>query len=377
MPESQLRYPDLPESLLRIVEARHHDPFEVLGRHDQGDGTAIVRVLLPRAERVRIGKGDIDLSRIEGTDLFVWEGPASAVDERYQISWYDKQGQVHSQYDPYSFGPQIPDFDLHLFGEGRHWHAYRFLGARQREIDGITGFQFGVWAPGATRVSVVGAFNNWDGREHQMRVRAGSGVWELFIPGLEADTHYKFELRSAEGVPMVKIDPYANAFQERPDNACILHAPSDFAWSDQDWLEARAKANWQRQPMSVYEVHLGSWRRAEDGSFLNYRALAEQLTAHCQEMGFTHIELLPITEHPLDASWGYQATGYFAPTARFGSPDDFRYFIDYLHAHGMACCSTGCRPTSRETPSPSPATTAPHCTSTPIRARASTRTGAR
>ena len=335
MPETQLRYPNLPEPLLRIVEARHHDPFAVLGCHDQGDGTLIARVLLPRAERVRIDKGDIELSRIEGTDLFVWQGPATAIEGHYKLSWYDKQGSVHIQYDPYSFGPQIADFDLHLFGEGRHWHAYRFLGAHQREVDGIRGFHFGVWAPGATRVSVVGSFNNWDGREHQMRVHPGSGVWEIFVPGLEPEALYKFELRSAEGIPMVKIDPYASAYQARPENGCILKAPSAFAWADDEWLAQRASTNWQRAPMSVYEVHLGSWRRDSEGGFLNYRELARQLAEHCEEMGFTHVELLPITEHPLDASWGYQATGYFAPTARFGTPEDFRFFVDYLHARGI------------------------------------------
>ena len=335
MSESQLRYPDLPEFLLRIAEARHHDPFSVLGRHDNGDGTATVRVMLPRAERARLDGGGAELSRIEGTDLFVWQGPAEQVSGHYRISWYDQHGRTHVQYDPYVFPAQLGDFDLHLFGEGRHWHAYRFLGAHQRTVDGIAGFLFSVWAPGAARVSVVGDFNQWDGREHPMRARGGTGVWELFIPELSPGGLYKFELRAASGAAMVKIDPYANGFQKRPDNACRLLAPSAFTWSDADWLAQRAERNWQRMPMSVYEVHLGSWRRDENGGFLGYRTLAEQLAEHCVEMGFTHVELLPITEHPLDASWGYQATGYFAPTARFGDPDDFRYFVDHLHRHGI------------------------------------------
>ncbi|EIC21684.1 1,4-alpha-glucan branching protein GlgB [Thiorhodovibrio frisius] len=334
---------NLPEPLRLIVEARHHDPFEVLGRHALEDGRAVVRVFLPQAERVRLNGGQLELDRVPGTDLFVWEGDAELVAGHYLIDWYDKQGQVHTQYDPYLFGPQLSDFDLHLFGEGRHWHAYRFLGAHQRRLegtgergeDGIEGFAFAVWAPSAARVSVIGEFNDWDGRVHPMRVRPGTGVWELFIPGLAPDQLYKFEIRDQAGLPLVKIDPYGNAFQKRPETAAILQGPSAFQWRDAQWLEQRAKRNWQEQPLSVYEVHLGSWQRAEDGGFLNYRDLAERLGDYCATMGFTHIELMPVTEHPLDASWGYQATGYFAPTARFGTPDDFRFFVDHLHERGI------------------------------------------
>jgi 1,4-alpha-glucan branching enzyme len=321
----------LSEPLLRIIEARHHDPFEVLGRHEIGHGRVAVRAFLPDAARVRINEGSIDLERIEGTDLFVWEGPANQVAERYVLTWYDRQGQLYHHHDPYLFPCQVGDFDLHLFGEGRHWHAYRFLGAHQRAVEGVLGFQFAVWAPGATRVSVIGSFNQWDGRVHPMRVRGGSGVWELFIPGLEPGGLYKFELRDQSGAVHVKIDPYANAFQERPDTAAILQGPPTHQWQDQAWLERRSRLNWQKQPLSVYEVHLGSWKRDEEGLFLNYRELAHRLGEYCLDMGFSHVELMPITEHPLDASWGYQATGYFAPTARFGTPDDFRYFVDYLH----------------------------------------------
>jgi len=334
MSTASSQHHDLPEPLRRIVEARHHDPYAVLGRHDNGDGTATVRVFLPQAEQVRLN-GDIEMQRIEGTDLFVWEGAPERVEGPYRVHWQEEQGSLRSQYDPYVFTPQIGDFDLHLFGEGRHWHAYRFLGAHQRVIDGIRGFQFAVWAPSASRVSVVGDFNRWDGRVHMMRSRAGSGVWELFIPELEPGGFYKFEIRDQHGGVNVKIDPYANAFQRRPETAGVLTAPSEYAWGDAAWLERRATANWQRQPLSIYEVHLGSWQRAEDGGFLNYRELAERLGDYCTETGFTHIELLPVTEHPLDASWGYQATGYFAPTARFGTPDDFRYFVDHLHRRGI------------------------------------------
>jgi len=324
----------LPEPLKRIVEARHHDPFDVLGRHVRG-ATCHLLAFLPRAERVRVIESGIELERIPGTDLFEWEGDPEWVPERYRLNWYDAHGTVHHDYDPYCFPPQLGDFDLHLFGEGRHWHAYRFLGAHPRVVDGVEGVLFAVWAPNAERASVVGDFNAWDGRAHPMRVRGGSGVWELFIPELEPGGFYKFEFRDRGGNVHVKIDPYANAFQRRPETGCIVCGESDFEWADQAWMQARAAFDWQHRPMSVYEVHLGSWQRTADGEFLTYREIAERLADHVLEMGFTHVELLPVTEHPLDASWGYQSTGYFAPTSRFGSPDDFRGFVDYLHRKGI------------------------------------------
>ncbi|HSQ07899.1 MAG TPA: 1,4-alpha-glucan branching protein GlgB, partial [Chromatiaceae bacterium] len=290
---------------------------------------------LPQAERVRLADGGPELKRVDGTDLFVWEGEGSKVPERYALEWEDRAGHSHRHYDPYCFPPQLQDFDLHLFGEGRHWHAYRFLGAHPRRVEGVDGVQFAVWAPNATRASVVGDFNAWDGRVHPMRSRGGSGVWELFIPGLQTGALYKLELRDHAGLVHVKIDPYANAFQLRPDTAGLICAEGAYAWGDADWLAARATADWRRRPMSVDEVHLGSWQRDADGNFLGYRELARRLVDYLTLTGFTHIELLPITEHPLDASWGYQTTGYFAPTSRFGSPDDFRYFVDHLHQHGI------------------------------------------
>jgi 1,4-alpha-glucan branching enzyme len=324
----------LPDPLQRVVEARHHNPFEVLGRHVK-DGRCTVRAFLPQAERVRIIDSRVELQRLPGTALFEWEGDPDLVPERYHVHWYDAHGRVHHHLDPYCFPPQIGDFDLHLFGEGRHWHAYRFLGAHPRTVDGVAGVLFAVWAPNAIRASVVGDFNAWDGRAHTMRVRGGSGVWELFIPELASGTFYKFELRDQQGNIHVKIDPYANAFQVRPETACIICAADDYQWGDGAWLAARAESDWQHRPMSVYEVHPGSWQKTADGEFLNYREMAERLADYVLEMGFTHVELLPITEHPLDASWGYQTTGYFAPTSRFGTPDDFRWFVDCLHQKGI------------------------------------------
>ena len=334
MPHRRTAAKQIHEPMRRVLEGRHHDPFEVLGRRAEGE-RAVVRALLPRAERVRIVESAVELERIEGTDLFVWEGPASQVPLRYRLHWHDARGDIHHRYDPYCFPPQLGDFDLHLFGEGRHWHAYRFLGAHPRTVDGVPGVQFAVWAPNAERASVVGDFNDWDGRAHPMRVRGGTGVWELFVPEIETGGYYKYELRDHQGNIHVKIDPYAPAFQKRPDTAGIISEPSSFRWNDQEWMKARANADWRHAPMSIYEVHLGSWQTASDGEPLNYRELAERLADYVKKTGFTHIELLPITEHPLDASWGYQTTGYFAPTSRFGTPDDFRSFVDHLHLEGI------------------------------------------
>jgi 1,4-alpha-glucan branching enzyme len=324
----------LADSLVRIVEARHHDPFEVLGRHADGD-KVIVRAFLPKAESVCIEGSGLQFERIPYTDLFIAEGDRESAPEDYRISWVDTSGAVHRQYDPYCFPPLLGDLDLHLFQEGRHWRAYRMLGAHPTEVKGVAGVRFAVWAPSAQRVSVVGDFNHWDGRVHPMRARGGSGVWELFIPEIEAGGLYKFEVRTQSGDAMVKADPYARRFQLRPDTACVITGESEYQWDDAEWMKTRAEADWQSAPMTVYEVHLGSWRLHADGSFLSYTELADQLTEYVRECGFTHVELLPITEHPLDASWGYQTTGYFAPSSRFGAPDELRLLIDRLHQAGI------------------------------------------
>ncbi len=322
--------------LERIFQARHHDPFTVLGRHPGGDGRDLIRVYIPGATDVSVVEGNLALERVPGTDLFEWRGDPETVPLRYRLAWRDSAHHEHIGHDPYSFLPQIPDFDLHLFNEGRHRHAYRFLGSHPHEIDGVTGFLFAVWAPNAERVSVVGDFNQWDGRRHPMRVRGGTGVWELFIPDLPATRVYKYEIRNRHsGEVLLKSDPYAQAYELRPDTASLISAPPAHQWQDAGWLGARAAADWQHSPMSIYEVHLGSWQRGPEGEFLSYRELAGRLVAYVQEVGFTHIELLPITEHPYDPSWGYQSTGYFAPTSRYGRPDDFRYFVDYCHQNGI------------------------------------------
>jgi len=325
----------LEPSLLKIIEARHHDPFSILGHHIQGERET-VRVYLIGASSVRIGKNGPTLKRIKETDLFEWSGPAGTVDIPYQLHWTDGKGEEHITLDPYQFPPQISEFDLHLFGEGRHWHIYNILGAHPVTVEGVRGVRFATWAPNAERVSVVGDFNQWDGRRHPMAVHGASGVWELFIPGLEPGMLYKFEIRNRDsGEVLVKSDPYGQQFELRPNTAALIRKEEPYLWQDADWLRQRAEADWQHTPMAVYEVHLGSWRRNGEGDFLNYREVAIQLVDYVRELGFTHIELLPVTEHPLDASWGYQTTGYFAPTSRFGTPDEFRFFVDYCHQHGI------------------------------------------
>ena len=318
----------------RIVEARHHDPFTYLGWHPHGDQES-VRVFRPRAESVRVGADGPVMQRVGNTDLWEWTGPSGRVEKPYQVVWTDGAGITRSFYDPYCFGPQLADFDMHLFGEGKHWHVYRVLGAHLHQVGGVRGVLFATWAPNAERISVVGDFNDWDGRCHPMRVRGASGVWELFIPGLDAGCLYKLELRSRAGDVLLKADPYGQAFEMRPSTASIVVQPDTYTWEDQRWLSARRNADWLHQPMSIYEVHLGSWQRDEQGGFVNYRELAHHLVDYVTETGFTHIELLPVMEHPLDASWGYQTTGCFAPTSRFGSPDDFRYFVDHCHRHNI------------------------------------------
>ena len=310
-----------------ICEARHHDPFAILGRHADGD-EAVIRVFSPHTESLTLINNATTFTRVSDSDLFEWRGNASEVEGYYQLERRDSHGYTHRFYDPYVFAPTISDFDLHLFNEGKHLHVYNILGAHLHEIDGIAGVRFAVWAPSAERVSVVGNFNRWDGRCHPMRVRGGSGVWELFIPGLSQGDLYKFEIRNrASGRVMAKTDPYAQQMELRPRTASVVSRAA-YLWQDKDWLAQREQHNWLYEPMSIYEVHLGSWQRGEHGEFLSYRDLAERLVGHVKALGFTHIELMPVTEHPLDASWGYQTTGYFAPTRRFGEADEFRYFVD-------------------------------------------------
>ena len=326
------------EALIRIQTGKHHDPFDVLGIHTRKNANdseqTFIRSFLPHAEVVEL-KGIGEMKRIPDSDLFEYElspNEANTIDYHYSLKWQQKGSQLwHETISPYSFLPQIGEIDLHLFGEGNHHHAYHFLGAHIQTIDGITGCQFAVWSPNVKRVSVVGDFNGWDGRRHPMRSRGSSGLWELFIPGLMAGDNYKYEILTQNDTLLTKTDPYAQSMALRPDTTSHISSDTQFEWQDQEWLDHRTHFDWQHKPISIYELHAGSWRRDDQGNFLNWREIANQLIPYVKELAYTHIELLPIAEHPLDQSWGYQVTGFFAPTARFGSSEDFRYFINECH----------------------------------------------
>ncbi|MBY6032335.1 1,4-alpha-glucan branching protein GlgB [Marinobacter daepoensis] len=231
--------------------------------------------------------------------------------------------------------PALSDFDLHLFAEGRHWHIYNVLGAHPVRHRNTEGVRFAVWAPNAHSVSVVGDFNHWDVQQHPLALHHGYGVWSGFVPGVLAGHRYKFAITTPDGQQVTKTDPYGQQFEHRPANATVITERGHYGWQDGDWLSRRNRFDWQQSPVSIYEVHPGSWRHHGSGRWLNYRELADQLVPYLLDTGFTHVELLPVTEHPLDESWGYQTTGYYAPTSRYGDPDDLRYLVDLCHQHNI------------------------------------------
>ena len=310
--------------------------------HPLGDGAGVVvRALDPEAaaiEAVPVHEKDqpvIQLQRVHEAGLF--EGAAAAAKRvyAYDLVVTDHQGNVRRSRDPYSFLPTLSDADLYLFNQGNERRIYDKLGAQFQILDGVPGVSFAVWAPNAQRISVVGEFNQWDGRRHAMRLLGVSGVWELFIPGLGEGTLYKYEVRNQHGHIVLKTDPYGYFFEPAPKNASIVWNNRKFAWSDESWMKARRERDPWRSPLSIYEVHLGSWRKKSEFESLGFREIAKPLAEYVRQMGFTHVELLPVSEHAYYPSWGYQVTGFYAPTSRYGTPDDFQYLVNELHQAGI------------------------------------------
>jgi 1,4-alpha-glucan branching enzyme len=324
-------------AIARLLQGRHHAPFEVLGPRRQ-NGRVTVHAWFPDARDLRIETcdGERPLQPVPGSPgLYSWTGPDAALPAHYRLIWRDDSGHEHRAVDPYIFSPALPEQDLARFNQGSNPDIYRLLGAHHCSVDGVAGVRFAVWAPNAERVSLVGDHNHWDGRRQPMQNLGASGVWALFVPGLLPGMHYKYQILSrVTGEILEKADPFARAAELRPKTASIVTPPDAYVWQDDAWLAARDAASALARPMSVYEVHLGSWQRAE-GGFLDYRTLAVRLAEHVRALGFTHVELLPVTEHPFDGSWGYQTLGYFAPTRRFGTANDLRWFVDHLHQQGI------------------------------------------
>jgi 1,4-alpha-glucan branching enzyme len=335
-------------ALESILVARNSDPFGVLGPHPlqspEGRRWAL-RFFQPRAveaQVVRSGAEPLKMRKLRPEGFFEAILPGicelAPAPSSYRIRFRTGYGEVFEAFDTYAFPFLLSEFDLYLMGEGRHYDAYEKLGAHIKTVDGVTGVHFAVWAPSARRVSVVGDFNRWDGRVQPMRYRGSSGIWELFMPELGPGTIYKYEIVGPnDQVLPLKADPYAFASELRPNTGSVVAQIDTHHWSDSEWMHQRAHRNWLEAPVTVYEVHLGSWRRITEDHYrwLTYRELADQLIPYVKDLGYTHIELLPIMEHPYDGSWGYQTLGYFAATSRFGSPSDFMHFVERCHQAGI------------------------------------------
>ncbi|WOO40354.1 1,4-alpha-glucan branching protein GlgB [Rubellicoccus peritrichatus] len=327
-----------------LLSSRHASPHDILGLHPakvKGKQGMVCRAFLADAKECEIVDVETDerwsLKMLDKTGFF--EGFISDRKKpfNYRLRTVRYNGEIRQFWDPYCFLPTISEDDLYLFNQGNLHRAYLKLGAHVQEYDGVRGISFAVWAPSAKRVSVVGDFNQWDGRYHPMREMGASGVWELFIPGVEVGAKYKFEIIGADGYLRLKTDPYGSFFEAPPHNAAVVWDNSGYEWNDSAWLEKRAKSKPLLEPMSIYEVHLGSWKRVvEDGNRpLNYRETAIELVDYCKRLGFNYVEFMPLAEHPFTGSWGYQVTGYFAPTHRYGSPQDFMFLIDHLHQNDI------------------------------------------
>ncbi len=325
-------------------ESRH--PERILGAHLVQDGV-LVQAFIPTADSVavKMGAGTYEMEMADEEGFFAVLIPRKTIGSYTLLVTYDNGTQEELK-DPYEFENQITEQELKKFDAGVDYEVYKKLGAHPMTVDGVKGVLFAVWAPCAMRVSVVGDFNLWDGRRHQMKLHEGYGVYELFIPGLEKGALYKYEVKKMNGDPILKADPYANYAELRPNTASVVWDLEEYQWQDKAWMDKRARNNSKDKPMFIYELHLGSFMRKElekdeagkeiaGSEFYNYREIAPKLAEYVKEMGYTHVELLPVMEHPLDASWGYQVSGYYAPTSRYGTPDDFMYFMDYLHGQGI------------------------------------------
>ncbi|MEM7453854.1 MAG: 1,4-alpha-glucan branching protein GlgB [Planctomycetota bacterium] len=334
------------DKIERIIRGQSDAPGEILGRTDvseNGHDLTVICAFVPDADRVYVvssnGKvlQEMRLVHEQGFYRAVCASEIYGKDAgRYRLR-VEKDNQMMTVHDPYSFESILSEMDLHLIGEGNHEEIYDRLGAQLRTIDGVQGVNFAVWAPNAAGISLVGSFNDWDGRRHPMRKHQGSGIWEIFIPEVGPGATYKFRLTDIHGRKIDKSDPFGFQSELPPRTASIVVDINEYAWSDDKWMQKRAQSDSLDQPMSVYEVHLGSWRQDEqhEHGWFNYRELAHQLVDYCKEMNFTHLELLPISEHPYTGSWGYQTVGYFAATSRYGTPDDFKYFVDYCHQNDI------------------------------------------
>ncbi|MBU0729530.1 MAG: 1,4-alpha-glucan branching protein GlgB [Proteobacteria bacterium] len=329
------------KELERIIKSDQHDPFQVLGLHiiNQSPPEAIIRTFQPHASSVRVLANDqsLDMYKMRSEGLFelIITGYTEPFDYFLEITSFDNSRKTFK--DPYRYLPQLSEFDRHLFNAGNHYQIFEKLGAHTTTIDGVDGTIFRVWAPSARRVSVIGDFNWWDGRVHQMRSLGGSGIWELFIPGIKHGEAYKYEIRAQDMSLHEKADPYQFFSELRPKTASIVWDLNTYSWQDEEWINNRDRSTLYKKPFSIYEMHLGSWQRDPGNAerFLTYRELAKSLIPYIKEMGFTHIELMPIMEHPYDESWGYQTTGYFSVTSRHGTPQDFMYFVDCCHQNGI------------------------------------------
>ena len=330
--------------IFHIVNGEHSDPHTVLGMHEMeedGRKAVVVRAFLPNAAGITVidyanKRKKYPMERLHADGFF--EVTIADREEwfRYQLEYTDADGNTWRSYDPYSFSPTLSEFDRHLFGAGTHYEIYEKMGGRLMTYEGARGAAFSVWAPNAKAVSVIGDFNNWDARRSPMRRLGESGIWELFLPAAAEGDKYKFHVTQCDGRVVDKTDPYGVYAEVRPNNASVLYPLKRYKWKDRRWMTARRKYDFRTAPMNIYEVHLGSWKRAEGDRFLTYTELAEQLIPYVKEMGYTHIEMLPVEEHPFDGSWGYQVTGYYAPTSRYGSPDEFKQFVDACHQNGIS-----------------------------------------